>query len=87
MNTEQLVSIMNKLVVLLQTGDEAAAATYLNEVIPQLPKDLQLKLGAQLFFQSLQAEAEVHENVAELQQDGMLAIQALERAKAEMMQE
>ena len=81
MNAEELATFHDKLADLVAAGKEEEADEYLSHHLARLPEDLKNEILGRAFFQSLVDEAQEIEAIADIQKQGLAAVEALEAVK------
>ena len=87
MNTEELTAVYDKLLELTGAGNGDAAQTYLIERMPRLPEEVRKEIIARAYFDSVVEEVAEIEAIADIQREGLAAIEILERFIAENKEE
>ena len=83
MESETLQIIMDKLASLRELAGDDAAQSYLTEIYPTLPESLQHEIALITFADAMKKEVETRETISEIQEEGITAIEALEKMKNE----
>ena len=84
MDTEELAAFHDNLADVLARDGEEAAQTYLGQHLQRLPGELRDEIVARTFFDEIVNEAREIEAVAQAQQEGIAALEALEAIKKEL---
>ncbi len=74
-------NLYNEFMVYVDKNDEAGARKFLVDNLTKFPKDIQDKLTFAFFEEALTDEAEGIENIAEMQKQGLEAMDQIEKAK------
>jgi hypothetical protein len=83
MESEKIQVIMDKLVSLRELAGDDAAQSYLAEIYPTLPEGLQREIALLTFMDAMKKEVDTRETIAQIQEEGITAIDALEKMKGE----
>ncbi len=83
MTTEELVAFHDNLATLVE-GDEEAARVYLGRHLQRLPKELREEILARMYFEEIVNEAQEIEAIAQAQEQGIAAVEALQAVKKEL---
>ena len=84
MNTEELAAFHDNLADVFARDGEAAAKKYLGQHLARFPNELREEILARIYFQELMDEAGEIEAVANAQQEGVAAMEALLAIKREL---
>lgn len=78
MEHEALLDVYEKLSQLAQANDEAGAKKLLRERFAELPEDVQAQILTRLYFSALDRQNEEAITLAQIQENALSALEALE---------
>ena len=81
MDYDTLQKFYEQLSTLAEQGDEAQAQELLGKRFSELPEDMQAELLTRLYFNALEEQGRDADAVAQLQEKGLAALDALEIMK------
>jgi hypothetical protein len=81
MDAKELADVYDRLALLLAAGDEQSARKYLAEQYPKLPEEAQRQVALATFIDAMKSDVAERETLADIQEDGMTAVEALEKIK------
>lgn len=84
MNTEELGAFYGNLSALVAEGKEKEANEYLSHHLSRFPEDLKNEILGKMFFEAIVDEAREIETIADIQEEGVSTIKALEILKKEI---
>ena len=84
MTTDEIAAFHDNLADVLAREGEDAAQAYLQQHLQRLPEGVRNEIVARMFFQEIVNEAQEIEESAKVREEGLKAIEVLERLKAEL---
>lgn len=84
MDYEALLSLYNEISALTESGDEKGASELIGKRFAELPEDIQGELTTRLYFKALEEQVDEADAMAELQEKGLDAVDALALLKEKL---
>ena len=84
MTTDELAAFHDNLLNMLERDGEEAAKGYLGRHLQRLPEAVRHEILGRIFFEEIVNEAREIEAIAKVQEQGLMAIKALEALKKEL---
>ncbi|MCE9541667.1 hypothetical protein K8R03_03900 [Candidatus Kaiserbacteria bacterium] len=77
-------TIIERLLVLVEAGDEEEVRNFIAEHFAELPSEMQKNLAVELFKESLSVEVSEREKIIAAKKDAVALIEALDAAEKEL---